>query len=169
MNFLKKIFFLILFFHSFSLAYSKENITFIDVDAIMKQTIIGKQIIQNLNELNKKNLTLLKSKETKIKDLEKKVNNQKNIISEDELKLKINNLQNEVLKFRKDKDKLLKEFDKKKNQELTNFFEQASPIIQGYIKEKNIDIIIDKKNIFMGNETKNITKDIIILLNEKLR
>ena len=169
MNYFKKLFFLILLFHSFSPSYSNEKISFINVDALMKQTTIGKEIIKNLNELNKKNLTLLKTKENKIKDLEKNINKQKNIISEEQLKSKISILQKEVLNFRKEKENLLKEFDLIKNQQLTNYFEKASPIIQEYIQEKNIDIILDKKNIFMANESKNITKDIVILLNEKLK
>ena len=170
MNFLKKLFFLILIlFNSFFYLYASEQISFLDVDAIMKQTIQGKEIVKNLNELNKKNLTLLRSKENKIKDLEKKINNQKNIISKEELKSKIDILQNEVLIFRKEKEKLMKEFDLKKNQELTNFFKKVSPLIQEYIKEKNIDIILDKKNIFMANESSNITKDVVVLLNEKLK
>ena len=155
--------------HPFSLVYANQQISFLDVDAIMKQTIQGKEIVKNLNELNKKNLTLLRSKENKIKDLEKKINNQKNIISKEELKSKIDILQNEVLIFRKEKEKLMKEFDLKKNQELTNFFKKVSPLIQEYIKEKNIDIILDKKNIFMANESSNITKDVVVLLNEKLK
>ena len=170
MNFLKKLFFLILIlFNSFFYLYASEQISFLDVDAIMKQTIQGKEIVKNLNELNKKNLTLLRSKKNKIKDLEKKINNQKNIISKEELKSKIDILQNEVLIFRKEKEKLMKEFDLKKNQELTNFFKKVSPLIQEYIKEKNIDIILDKKNIFMANESSNITKDVVVLLNEKLK
>ncbi len=169
MNYFKKLFFLILLFHSFSPSYSNEKISFINVDALMKQTTIGKEIIKNLNELNKKNLTLLKTKENKIKDLETNINKQKNIISEEQLKSKISILQKEVLNFRKEKENLLKEFDLIKNQQLTNYFEKASPIIQEYIQEKNIDIILDKKNIFMANESKNITKDIVILLNEKLK
>jgi|MDSV01.3.fsa_nt_gb Skp family chaperone for outer membrane proteins len=170
MNLLKRIFFFILILcHPFSLVYANQQISFLDVDAIMKQTIQGKEIVKNLNELNKKNLTLLRSKENKIKDLEKKINNQKNIISKEELKSKIDILQNEVLIFRKEKEKLMKEFDLKKNQELTNFFKKVSPLIQEYIKEKNIDIILDKKNIFMANESSNITKDVVVLLNEKLK
>ena len=93
MNSLKRIIFFILLSHSFSPVYSNEQITFIDVDALMKQSIPGKEIIKNLNELNKKNVTFLKSKEKKIKDFENNINKQKNIISKEELKSKIDILQ----------------------------------------------------------------------------
>ena len=148
---------------------ANEQISFVDVDKLMKQTILGKKIIQNLNQLNKKNIILLKSKEDEIKDLETNINKQKNIISEEELRSKIKSLQNEVSTFRKEKEKLINEFNIKKNQELSNFFKKASPLIQDYIKNKDISIVLDKKNIFIGNQDNDITNDIIILLDSKLR
>ena len=152
----------------FSSALSDDQVSFLDVDIIMQETVTGKKIIKNLNELNKKNISLLRSKEEKLKNLEKDIKQQKNIISEDETNSKIKILQQEISKFRSEKEKLLNEFNTKKNEELNAFFIQATPLIQKYIKEKNISIILDKKNIFMGNQGNDITKDIINLLNKNL-
>ena len=46
----------------------------------------------------------------------------------------------------------------KKNKELDQFLKLINPIIQEYMKEKSIDIIIDKKNIFMAKSKNDITK-----------
>ena len=37
------------------------------------------------------------------------------------------------------------------------------------MKEKNIKIIVDKKNILLADESLDITKDIISLLNKKIK
>ena len=43
-----------------------------------------------------------------------------------------------------------------------------SPIITDYASKNNISILLDKKNIIIGANNLDITKDILILLNEKI-
>ena len=44
-----------------------------------------------------------------------------------------------------------------------------SPILTDYSKNNNISIIMDKKNIIIGKTELNITKEILILLDEKIK
>ena len=44
-----------------------------------------------------------------------------------------------------------------------------NPIIEEYMKEKKIRMVIDKKNILMADNNLEITKDIMALLNKKLK
>ena len=170
MKLIKKIIFLLFLFSvNFTYAFSNEKISFIDVDALMKESISGKKIIKNLNELNKKNISLLKSKEAKIKDLENDINKKKNIISKDETTSKIKILQNEISKFKIEEEKLGKEFNNNKNEKLKTFFNKITPLIEKYINENNITIVFDKKNIFMANQDVNITDDIINLINKNIK
>ena len=46
--------------------------------------------------------------------------------------------------------------------------EKLDPILQGYIKENNISIVLDKKNIVMGNTDLDITNIIAAKLNKEL-
>tara|TARA_Y100000748_G_C15416904_1_gene457705 strand:+ start:211 stop:723 length:513 start_codon:yes stop_codon:yes gene_type:complete len=167
--FKKFILLLIIFFTITSNASSNEQIAFLDLDNLMSQTNSGKSIIKNLKDLNEKNISTLKLKEDKLKKMEDDINKQKNIISENEIKSKINILQNEIKDFRIQKEKLIKTFQDKKNNELNNFFNKVAPIVQQYIDKNNIDIVLDKKNIFMANKKNDITKEIIILINKELK
>ena len=167
--FKKFIFLLIIFFTITSSVLSNEQIAFLDLDNLMSQTNSGKAIIKNLKDLNEKNISTLKLKEDKLKKMEDDINKQKNIISENEIKSKINILQNEIKDFRIQKEKLIKTFQDKKNNELNNFFNKVAPIVQQYIDKNNIDIVLDKKNIFMANKKNDITKEIIILINKELK
>ena len=44
-----------------------------------------------------------------------------------------------------------------------------SPILTDYSKNNNISIIMDKKNIIIGKTELNITKEILTLLDEKIK
>ena len=44
-----------------------------------------------------------------------------------------------------------------------------NPIVKDYMKERKIRMVIDKKNVLLADENLDITKDIIGLLNKKLK
>ena len=65
------------------------------------------------------------------------------------------------------KKKILDDFKLRKNKELDNFLIKINPIIQEYMKTNSIDIILEKNQIFVGNKNKDITSEIIKLINIK--
>ena len=44
-----------------------------------------------------------------------------------------------------------------------------NPIMKKYMSENNIKVIIDKKNVLLGEESLDITKDIINLLDKEIK
>ena len=52
-----------------------------------------------------------------------------------------------------------------KKKELNLFFKNINPVVQKYMSENSIDIIINNKNIFMGNKNSDITNDLIEKIN----
>ena len=44
-----------------------------------------------------------------------------------------------------------------------------NPIISDYMKEKKIRMVVDKKSLLLADENLDITKDILSLLNQKLK
>ena len=61
----------------------------------------------------------------------------------------------------------MKDFQKLKNTKLDSFLKNVTPLIQNYMAENSIDILLEKKNIFIGKDSKDITKDIIKIINTK--
>ena len=53
-----------------------------------------------------------------------------------------------------------------KETKLDNFLEIINPLIQNYMKKNSIDIVLEKKQIFIGSSNIDITNDIIKLINE---
>lgn len=170
MKIIKNIFFIFfLLFSIISNSYSDDKIKFIDLDSMLEKTTIGKNIINDLNILNNNNLESLKPKEDIIKNKQNEINTQKNIISNDELKIKIDEYQKQVREFQNERNQVVDNFNKQKQEKINDFFTQVTPIINDYMKEKDLSIIFDKKNIFIAKSDSNITTDIINLINDKFK
>ena len=73
---MKKIFinfFFLIFFFNFSTSYSSEKIAFIDLDFVLKNSNIGKSILEDIEKLNNKNINQLKKKENELKKNEEEI------------------------------------------------------------------------------------------------
>ena len=87
MNYILKKIIIIFFFLSLPIsAYSNEFIAYLDIDFIFKNSNLGKEIVLNLNEENKKNLLQLKNKENELKKIEKDLTNKKKFLTDEEFK-----------------------------------------------------------------------------------
>ena len=75
----------------------------------------------------------------------------------------------ELSNFRKERQNVINEFNKKKKVEFDQFFKKITPIIQKYVSEKNIDIVLDRKKVFVASKKKDITKEIIKLIDSKIK
>ena len=164
---MKKLIILIFAIVVFSInnSYSENNIYFIDFDKILNNSTLGKKILNELNNINKKNLSNFKIKEDEIKKIDKNISSVKNIISKEELNKKVNELKIKVKNFNDEKNKKNKELKEKKNILLKQFLEEINPIIQDYMDKKSITILLDKRNIFIATSKYDITDDIIEIIN----
>ncbi len=167
MNFIKKFFFILFIcLFNISIAFSTEKVVFIDIDFLLNNSNLGKVIFKELDKVNKDNIKLLETKEKKIKQRKAKINQTKNISSEEKLANDIKFFNEDVEKFRLEKEKLVTDFKLLKEQKLTNFLKKINPIIQNYMEDNSIDIVLEKKQIFIGSSDKDITNDIILLINK---
>ena len=170
MNFIKKISTILIVFIIFiSTSNSEEQIVYLDLDNVVTNTKAGKLILSKLEKSKNSALSKFEKKEKDLKKIENEINKQKNIISEEELKKKLFEFRKEVSNFHKDREKVINEFNQKKKVEFQTFFKKITPIIENYVKEKNIDIVLDKKNIFIASKEKNITQDIIKIIDSKIK
>jgi len=165
---MKKILLFFLLFSFFSLnVYSDDKIFYLDVDKMLNESKKGKKIIKELDKINNDNITQFKSQEDELKKIEQNITNVKNIISKDDLNSKIDELKKKISTYNLDKRKKIKNFENKKNQELKNFLIQVTPIIESYMEANSINIILEKKNIFIANSKYDITIEIIKLIDKE--
>ena len=71
--------------------------------------------------------------------------------------------------FRKDKDKLVKEFNDLKNNAIQNFMKNVEPLVSDYMKKKSINIVLDKKDVIIGKKNLNITNEILEIVDKNIK
>ena len=166
MKFLRFLF--LIFFILFSQNVFAENkIVFIDIDFLMKNSNIGKLSLKKLEDLNNKNVNLLKGNEKELKEKENTLLQKKNIISNEEFENEIKILKTQINEFKTNKDNMVKDFNTLKVKELNTVLEKFNKKIQEYMSQNSIDIVLNKNNIFIGKVTSDITNDILIEINKE--
>jgi len=92
----------------------------------------------------------------------------KNISSKEQINNDIKKLKQEFDKYKLEKKKLVENFNLKKKEKLDSFLIKINPLIQEYMKQNSIDIILEKNQIFIGNNNKDITNNILELVDKNL-
>ena len=165
----KKIIYILLFFVISLPSYSSEKIVYLDVEKIMQESIAGKNIIAKIKKKRETSISKLKIKEKEIVEKEKKLISQKNVLSEEEFKKKIQDLRSDISKYQKERNNASNDIARTRIKASTNLIKKLTPILESYSKENSIRIIIQKKHIVMGSKEDDITKEILNLVNQKIK
>ena len=163
--FFKVCIYLILFLNFCNISNAEQSVKFVNIDFLVNKTKIGNQMLDKISSLDKQNIKKLKSFEKQIKEKQEEIKLKKNIISEIEFEKQVSNLNKKILDFNNQKETMVEELTNIKNKELNLFFENIKPIVQNYMTENSIDMIVNSKNIFMGNNKSDITADLIEKIN----
>ena len=165
-----RFFFLILTILLFSSKINAEqNVAFIDLDLIIKNSLVGKSASTQLEKRKKSLIDKLLKVENNLKDEEVKIVSQKNILEDDKYKIKVKELRDSISEHRKNKIEKNNEFNMFTLEANNKILSILNPIINDYSKEKSISIIFQKKNIVSGRNDLDITTDILNLLNNKIK
>ena len=157
---------LLIFFYLIGNAFAIEKIVYLDLDYILSNSNKGKNILSDLDKKNNENIKIIKSKEEILKTEEENLLKQKNIISNEAYNEKVKNLQNKVKIFRSEKNQLIAEFKKNRENKINDFIKIVDNILGEYVKVNSIDLVLNKKDIIMGKNSFNITESILKKVNE---
>lgn len=166
---MKKIF-LIIFFSLIQINFvsAVSEISFIDMDKLLSTSKPGQSILKQLKEINNKNLKDFQNQETTLKESEKKLISQKNIISVEDFDAKLNKLRIEFSKYNKNKTKKLNELKQLRIDNTNKFLEQLNPILINYSKKNSISLILQKKNLIIGKSELDITDEVLKEVNRDM-
>ena len=164
-----KLFFIFLFLIFFNPGKTfADQVVYINMEKIMKESKAGRQIIDQISKTNEKNINNFKKIEEDLKKQEQDLIAKKNVLSEDEFKKNLESLKNEITVYRTKRQNTIKETTKKRLQASAQFSNQIKPILGEYAAENNISIIVQRKNIIMGKKELDITSDILKIVDEKI-
>jgi len=169
MKFYKKITFIWIIFLIFQTNLSADIPHYLDFKYILNQSDAGKKAQTFLKNKLDNGVKALKKKEKAIQEEETKIIQQKKVISAEEYKKKVTDLRKKVESLQKERNSLLEKVSKQRSKAKTELLKNLNPIIQEYMKEKNIRMVLDKKSILLADENLDITQDIIKRLNSKLK
>jgi len=136
---------------------------------ILNQSEAGKKAQKVLKSKLDNGIKKLQEREKKIQEEEKKIIQQKKIISPEEYKKKVDELRSKVSNLQKERNKLLSDVAKQRTDARNQLLKSLNPIIKNYMAEKNIKMVIDKKNLLLADDSLDITKDIMSKLNQTLK
>ena len=150
-------------------SFSQNNIVYLDVQFIIDNSDIGKFYKTKMDEISNKNINQLTSDKTLIKKMETDLNNQKNILSEKEIKNKVEELNKLINSYQSKRSKQKKEFLYKKNEYSSKILQILNPIISEYADSNNISLVLKKKNILLGQKSLDITNLILDKINQETK
>ena len=167
---LKKFLIINLFLIFFTLSYAEEQkIVYLNVDKIMQQSIAGKSIKKQLENLYNKNLEKFKKNDEILRNKEKKLIAQKNILNQEDFQKELSSLRKEIINFQKEQVKARENINKLRIGATNKLILKLSPILQDYAKKNSISLILQKKNIVMGKKEIEITDEILEITNKEIK
>ena len=160
---------LIIFLLFTNQAFSEQKIAFIDMNKLISASKSGSSILKQLADLNKKNLKFLNDEQKKFKEKETKLISQKNIISEIDFKNKVNELKSEIKNYNQNRNKILADFNKLKIDNTNNLLKLINPILAKFSNDKEIAIILQKKDLVVAKRQLDITDEVIKIVNSEVK
>ena len=94
---------------------------------------------------------------------------QKNVLSKEDFESKIKDLRSDISNYQRERNKTSNDIAKLRIKASTKLINKLTPILEDYSKKNSIRIIVQKKNIVMGKKEDDITKDILELVNQKVK
>ena len=166
-----KKFFLIIIFFSLTINFLKadEKVFYIDIDYLMTNTVAGKELLNKLKKEEELKINKFKLNDDNFKTEEKKIFAKKNLISKEELNNELKTLQIKFQKYRAEKIIEIDELKTKRNKNIATFLSLINPIIEKYMTDNSIYMLIDKKNVFIANKDYDITNNLIELIDNQIK
>ena len=166
---MKKYFFFIFFFIFFTNSYAQEKIVYLDINFLINESDAGKYINSELKKINDKNVEEFKEIELSIKTEEENIFKKKNLLKEDEFNKKIENLRNKYKTYQELSSSKSNDLKKLRNNAANQLLIIINEILAEYSTKNKISLIMEKKNVVIGKSELDITKNILELLNKKIK
>ena len=160
--------FSIIFLFSGNVYSENIKIAYVDMDFIILNSNIGKKIIKQINNIDANNIKKLEKKNNELKENELNLKNKENILSQEVFDEELNLLKKKIKEYNVEKNNMVKNLNDFKNKEINKVLKNISPILEAYMKENSIDIILNSKNLIIANSKLDITKKILDEVNKKL-
>ena len=143
---------------------AQQEIVYLDMKFVLNNSKAGKGAQDYLQKTFKANQKKFTDKENELKKEEGDLIAKSNILTKEEYKNKSEELRKKVMKYQAERRVSLEKITKQRAESRKKLLEKVDPILNNYIEENGILLIIDKKNVLGGNSKLDITN----IITEKL-
>ena len=157
-------FFVLVCTHSFA----EQKIVVLDLKYVLNESKAGKGAQDYLQKSFNDNVKMFTDMENKLKEEEKDLLTKKTILSKEEYTKKTNDLRKKVIDYQAQRRSSLDKIATQRTEAREKLVEKLNPILDSYIKENNISLVMDKKDLLAGSKEFDITNVIVEKLNEAL-
>ena len=154
---------------SSNLLANNSKIVFIDMDKSLNNSIVGKSVNKKIGSIIEKNKLEKENLEKDIKADDEKISSQKNVLNDEEIKKMVNDLNKKIKNYQEIISEHKKNVQKIRVDSSAIILENLKPILSEYSDKNSISIVLQKKDVIIGKNELNITKDIIKILDNKLK
>ncbi len=168
MKYLVKIFVVTFFILISTYAFAEQKIVYIDMKYVLNNSKAGKGAQDYLTKSFKENQKKFSNQQEELKKEEADLLGKKNVLSKEDYTKKADSLRKKVIDYQSARRAAVDKIAKQRKEAREDLLNQINPILETYTKENNITLILDKKNLIMGDSDLDITNTIIEKLNTKL-
>ena len=167
MNIFKNFLFIVVIIGLTATKLSAQTPHFIDFQKILNESIAGKKAQNQLKNSLEQTIKKLEQTQKNLQDQEKKIIQQKKLISPEEYKKQVDDLRKKVSDLQKNRANALQKISKQRAKAKKELLQNLNPIIQNYMQEKNIRMVLNKKDLILADEKLDITKNVMDILYKK--
>lgn len=142
---------------------------YIDFQKILNVSSAGKKAQTELKNRLDQSIKKFNKTQKDLQEQEKNIIQQKKLITPEEYKKKVIDLRTKVTSLQKNRNNSLQKISKQRAKAKKELLKALNPIIKEYMQEKNIRMVLNKKNLIVADEKLDITNDILNLLNAKIK
>ena len=148
--------------------FAEQKIVVLDLTYVLNKSTAGKGAQDFLKKTFDDNIKKFSNTEKALKKEEKDLLNQKNVLSKEDYAKKMNLLRKKNLDYQKDRRSAIDKITMRRAEAREALLKKLRPILESYIEENSVSLVVDKKYILGGGTASDITKLIVEKLNKDL-
>ena len=149
-------------------ASAEQKIVYMDLKFVLNNSKAGKSAQDYLQKTFKDNQKKFIDEENQLKEDEKNLIASKTSLTKEEYQKITDVLRKKVIDYQSQRKMSLEKIAKQRLEAREKLLSTIDPILNKYIQENNISVVVDRKNIIGGQTDLDITKIIIKKLNTEI-
>ena len=168
MKLLLKYFFVIFLILFCTNLFAQEKIVVLDLKYVLNQSKAGKGAQDFLKKSYNDNIKKFQDIEKSLKKEEEDLLTKKTVLGKEEYTKKTDTLRKKVIDYRSQRRASMDKITTQRAESRATLIKSINPILETYIKENNISVVINKVNTLGGKPQSDITKIIVEKLDKVL-